>query len=194
MLGVGETGEAVAGVVLIEAGGEDTGDAEGAIARDRAERGELALRADDLNGVADLSADGVGEVFANDDGRDGLWVLGGGWGGFQLGGTALLDVAEEVADSALVSGDDACYLSAAGSRAAGDEHLLIEAGRGCGYVRQLAQAIQKRTPVADAVGGDPHELDVSGRADEALLEVALHAVGDGKGDDQRSDTGCDTNN
>ncbi len=47
-----------------------------------------------------------------------------------------------------------------------------------------AEAGEERAPVADAVAGDAHEFDVGGGADEALLEVAAHAVGDGEGDDE----------
>jgi hypothetical protein len=37
-----------------------------------------------------------------------------------------------------------------------------------------------------------HEFDVRGGADEALLQVAAHAIGDGQRDDERSDAGGDS--
>ena len=42
---------------------------------------------------------------------------------------------------------------------------------------------------ADAVAGDAQKLDVGGGADEAILEVAAHAVGDRQRDDQRGYAG-----
>jgi hypothetical protein len=62
--------EAVAGVVLVEAGAEDARDLEGSIAGVEAKRGEFTLRGDDLDAVADFGTDCVGEIFADDDGRD----------------------------------------------------------------------------------------------------------------------------
>jgi hypothetical protein len=56
-------------------------------------------------------------------------------------------------------------------------------------VWQLAEAGNEWTPVADAVGLDAHELDMSTGAEEAVLNVAAHAVGDGEGDDEGSYTG-----
>ena len=67
-LGVGEASEGIAGVVLVEAGGEDAGDTEALVARDEAKRGEFALRAGDEDGVIHRGADGLCEVFADDDG------------------------------------------------------------------------------------------------------------------------------
>ena len=49
----------------------------------------------------------------------------------------------------------------------------------------VAQAIEQRTPVANAVGLDAHQLDVRGGAQQPVLQVAAHAVGDGESDDQR---------
>jgi len=59
-------------------------------------------------------------------------------------------------------------------------------------VREVAEACQKGLPVANAVAFDAHELDVSGVAKEALLEVAPHAVGDGEGYDERGNACCDS--
>ncbi len=139
VLGVGEAHEGVAGVVLVEAGGEDADDAESLVSGDEAEGGEVALRAGDENGVADAGAEGFGEVFADDDGRsrrDGGYGSRGGVGGerLELCRAPQLDGLEEVADSALVGGDDALDERAAAACAAGDEHLSVEAGGGGGDV------------------------------------------------------------
>ena len=61
-LGVGEAHEGVAGVVLVEAGGEDADDGEALVARDEAKRGELALWGGDEESVADGCAEGGGEL------------------------------------------------------------------------------------------------------------------------------------
>ncbi len=71
-LRVGEADEGVAGIVLVEAGVEDTGDRVALVLGDEAERGKLSLRTGDEDGVADFGTDGLGEVLADDDGRDGL--------------------------------------------------------------------------------------------------------------------------
>ena len=86
---------------------------------------------------------------------------------------------------------DALDEASTGARAAGDEDLAVEAGRGGGDVRKGGEAGEQGSPVADAVGGDAHQVDVGGGAEEAVLQVALHAVGDGEGDDERGDPSGD---
>jgi hypothetical protein len=103
----------------------------------------------------------------------------------------LLHRLEEVADAEFVVGEDALDEGAAGAGAAGDEDLTVEAGSGSDDVRLLGEVLEERTPVADAVAGGAHEFYVGEGADEALLEVAAHAVGDGEGDDERGDSGGD---
>ena len=98
---------------------------------------------------------------------------------------------EQVADGLLFRGNDAIEKCATGTRAASDEDLLVEARGGGGDVRQLAEAGNEGTPVADAVGLDAHELDMGAGAEEAVLDIAAHAVGDGEGDDERGDSGGD---
>jgi hypothetical protein len=98
---------------------------------------------------------------------------------------------EQVADGLFFSGDDAVEESAAGARAAGDEDLFVEAGGGGGDVGKLTETSNEGTPVADAVGLDTHELDVGAGAEEAVLNVAAHAIGDGEGDDEGGDSGGD---
>ena len=102
-----------------------------------------------------------------------------------------MDRLEEVADAELVVGEDALDEGAAGAGAAGDEDLAVEAGGGGDDVRLGGEVLEERTPVADAVACGAHELYVGEGADEALLEVAAHAVGDGQGDDERGDSGGD---
>ena len=79
----------------------------------------------------------------------------------------------------------------AGARAAGDQHLFVDAGRGGGDVGHVAQAFEQRTPVANAVALDAHQLDMRGGAEEPVLQVAPHAVGDGESDDERGNAGGD---
>ena len=102
-----------------------------------------------------------------------------------------MDGLEEVADAELVVGEDALDEGAAGARAAGDEDLSVEAGGDGDDVRLGGEVLHERTPVADAVACGAHELHVGEGADEALLEVPAHAVGDGQGDDERGDSGGD---
>ena len=103
----------------------------------------------------------------------------------------MLDGLEEVADTELVVGEDALDEGTAVAGAAGDEDLTVEAGSSGGDVGLGREALQQRTPVADAVACGVHELHVGEGTDEALLEVAAHAVGDGEGDDERGDSGGD---
>jgi hypothetical protein len=58
-------------------------------------------------------------------------------------------------------------------------------------VGKLAEAGNEGTPVANAVGLNAHELDVGAGAEETVLNVEAHAVGDGEGDDERGDSGGD---
>src|SRR5580658_2323110 len=102
----------------------------------------------------------------------------------EVGVGALLDGLEEVANAELVVGEDALDEGTAGAGTAGDEDLAVEAWRGGGDVRLGGEALQERAPIADAVASGVHELYVGEGADEALLEVALHAVGDGARDDE----------
>jgi hypothetical protein len=91
---------------------------------------------------------------------------------------------EEVADVALVGGDHAFDEGPAGTGAAGDEDLSVEAGGDGLDVRDGGEVGHEGTPVADAVAGGAHEVDVGGGADEAVLQIAAHTVGDGQGDDE----------
>ena len=68
-LGVGEAEKAHLRVVLIKAGVEGAGEAEADDAGHHADRGHLALGADEHDGVAHGCADGFGQVLAEDDGR-----------------------------------------------------------------------------------------------------------------------------
>jgi hypothetical protein len=55
----------------------------------------------------------------------------------------------------------------------------------------LAEAGYEWTPVSNAVGLDAHELNMGAGAEEAVLYVAAHAVGDGESDYERGDSGGD---
>ncbi len=52
-------------------------------------------------------------------------------------------------------------------------------------MRQAAQAVEEGLPVTDAVGLDAHQLHVRGVAQQLVLQVVPHAVGDGQRNDQR---------
>ena len=58
-------------------------------------------------------------------------------------------------------------------------------------MRLLGETLEERTPVADAVACGAHDFHVGEGADEALLEVAAHAVGNGERDDERGNSGGD---
>ncbi len=79
-----------------------------------------------------------------------------------MGIPLILDGLEQVADAEFVVGEDAFDERAAGAGSAGDEDLAVEAG-GCGFdVRDLRELRHEWSPVADAVAGDLHQLDVGG--------------------------------
>ena len=77
-------------------------------------------------------------------------------------------------------------------RAARDEHLSVESRRGCGDVRLRAEAGEQRTPVAHTVTKGAHEFYVRGGPEQAILQIAAHAVGDGEREDKRGDAGGDS--
>ncbi len=52
-------------------------------------------------------------------------------------------------------------------------------------MRQMAQPLQQRPPVANAVILHPHQIDIGARAQQPVLQIAPHAIGDGQRDDQR---------
>jgi hypothetical protein len=52
-----------------------------------------------------------------------------------------------------------------------------------------AEAGELGPPIADAIAGAAHQHNVGGGADKFFLHVAAHSVGDGEGDDERSDAG-----
>ena len=169
---------------------EDACKVEALILGREAERSELALRAGDENAVADLGADLLGQIPAENDGRiSGVGRVAGRriGRGVKVFGRALHHEVEEIADGALVGGDDAFDEREAGARAAGDEYLSVESWRGGGDVRNLFEACEQRRPVLDAVGGNAHQVDVGRGAEQAVLQVAAHAVGDGQREDERGD-------
>src|SRR5208337_2403761 len=70
-------------------------------------------------------------------------------------------------------------------RAARHNYLLVQARRGSGHVRHLAQTRQKRPPVRNALPINLHQLHMGARAEQLILQVAPHAVGNGESDDER---------
>ncbi len=126
----------------------------------------------------------------DDDGRRGLgfaaiWAAPGLW--IEGSSAAQGYVGQQIAHAALLLRDDALNQSAAGASAAGDEDLFIESWCSRLYVGQLLQPRSQRPPVADAVAGNAHQLHVRRRAQQPVLQITAHAVGNGEGNDQRSD-------
>jgi len=79
LLSVGEADEGPRGIVVVEAGVEDSGDAESNVFRDHAEGSEFSLGRGDENDGADRGSDFVGHVVTEDDGgHGGLALLDGG--------------------------------------------------------------------------------------------------------------------
>ena len=125
------------------------------------------------------------------DGRRGLgfaaiWVALWLW--IERSSAAQGYVGQQIAHAAFLLRDDALNQRATGARAAGDEDLFIQPWRSRLYVGQLLQPRRQRTPVADAIAGNPHQLHVSRGAQQPVLQIATHAVGDRQGNDQGSDT------
>ena len=153
------------------------------------------MRADDHDGVADGGSDRLCQIFAEHDGR----LRGAANGGARRRGLKRLErtgrrVCHQIADPTFVLGQDAFDQSTAVACAACHQDLLVETGRGGHNVRNLAQTLEQRPPVAYALRACLHELYVGRGVYQAILQVALHAVGDGECDDQRGNTGSHTGN
>ena len=79
LLGVGESDEGPGRIVVIEAGVEDSGDAEANVFGNHAEGSEFSLGRGDENDGADGGSDFIGHIVAQDDGgHGGLALLDGG--------------------------------------------------------------------------------------------------------------------
>ena len=98
---------------------------------------------------------------------------------------------QKIADGALLGRNDALDEREARARTTRDQNLPVEARSCGGNVGHLSQTIEQRTPVADAVSFDAHQLHVSGGAEQLFLEVAAHTVGNCQSDNQRGNSGCD---
>ncbi len=72
------------------------------------------------------------------------------------------------------------------TRAAGDQNLLVDGGSSGDDVRLLLQSREQRLPVANAVALHAQQIDVRGRAQQAVLQVLAKSVVDGQRDDERS--------
>ncbi len=105
--------------------------------------------------------------------------------GIQGGDAAQGDAGEQVADPPLLSGNDALNEGPSGTSAIRNEHLFVEPRRGGLHVRQLLQACGQLAPTTDSIAGHAHQLHMSGRAQQPVLQIPAHAVGDGQGNDQR---------
>ena len=129
---------------------EDARDAEALVFGREAEGRQFALRAGDEDAIADLRADLLSEVFAEDQRRIGRCRLvaqrgpvgierifwRGGWRrlGVEIFCRAGNDGVEEVADGALFGRDDAFDQRETGTRPTRDQYLTVESRRGCGDV------------------------------------------------------------
>jgi hypothetical protein len=60
-------------------------------------------------------------------------------------------------------------------------------------MRLLFEFIESRLPVGDSIGLNAHEADVRGGTEKALLKILTESVVDGQRDDERCDTGGDSN-
>jgi hypothetical protein len=80
------------------------------------------------------------------------------------------------------------------ARPARDEYLLVDR-RGVGdHVFLLRQPLLEGLPVAHAVTGGAHQLDVSRGAEKSLLKVLAKPVVDGQGNDERGHPCRNANN
>jgi len=91
-LRVGEASEGPGRIVIVEAGVENSDDAEAAVFWDHAEGGEFSLGAGNEDDGVDGGSEVIGHVFAEDDGRHGgdagvdlSEVVGGIFGGGSRG-------------------------------------------------------------------------------------------------------------
>jgi hypothetical protein len=96
---------------------------------------------------------------------------------------------QDRADLALVLRDDAFQDAALRAGAAGDQHLLVDGGSSGDDVRLFFQTREQRLPVADSVALNAQQIDVRGRAQQAVLQVLAKAVVDGQRDDERGHAG-----
>ena len=122
------------------------------------ERGELPLRTGNQDRASHPGIDGLCEVATDHDRRRRVVLIGNGSLrlGFERRDAAHRDAGEQVADPALLGGDDALDEGATGASAVGNEHLLVEPRRGRLHVRQLLQARGQRAPTADSIAGHAH--------------------------------------
>ena len=81
--------------------------------------------------------------------------------GIERCGAAHGDGREQVADGALLRGDNALDERSPGASTVGDEYLLVQARRHCLDMGQLLQPRSQAAPVANAIAGYAHELHMS---------------------------------
>ena len=149
------------------------------------------MRADEGYRVADGGADRVREIFSENDEVGSTEADGDAVSARRFESVYSLGrcVGQDLADIAFIRGDDAFNKCVAFAGATRDYDLLVEVGGRGDNVGKLGEACEQRLPVADAVVFYAHELDVGTGVDEAVLQVAAHAVGDGEGDDERGNSG-----
>ena len=150
------------------------------------------MRTGDQDGGTHLGIDGLRQVVSDHDGRRGLIVVA------RARCAALVSRAAALPRVTLES-RSLTRRSCAGtmpSISAPPERAPWEMST-CSYSPgeaaftwgSLLQPRRERAPVADAVAGHAHQLHMSRRAQQPVLQIAAHAVGDGEGNDQRSYTG-----
>ena len=149
-----------------------------------AQRGHLSLRADHHHGIANGCADSLRQVLAQHDGGQ-LPIRRRRRLRFQRAHRARRGCRQKVAHRLFVAGQNAFDQRASIAGSARHQHLLIESRRSRGDVRQAAQPVEQRLPVADAVSLHAHQLHMRARSQQTVLNVAPHAVGNGQRDDQR---------
>ena len=132
-----------------------------------------------------LGIDGVRQVMPDDDGRRGLIIAAPGlW--IERSSAAQGHVGQQIAHAAFLLRNDAFDHRTTGASAARDQDLFVQPRRSRLYVGQLLQPRSQRTPVADAIAGNAHQLHVRCGAQQPVLQIATHAIGNGQGNDQRS--------
>jgi hypothetical protein len=186
-----KTGERHARVVLVKARMKNAGYSIPLKLRYQSKRREFSLRAGHQHGTTHFGIDGVRQVVPDDNRRRGLglaaiWVSL--WLRIKRSSAAQRHVGQQIAHAAFLVRDDALNQHATGPSTARDEDLLVQPGRSRPDVGQLLEPRSQRTPVADAIARNPHQLHVSRGAQQPVLQIATHAIGDGQGNDQGRDT------
>ena len=75
-----------------------------------------------------------------------------------------------------------------------DKDLLVKTRRSCRNVRNRADLSQHVSPIVDTEAIDRHQLNVRAGADQTVLQISPHTVGDGQSNNERGHTGSHARN